>query len=109
MGAATPKEAFNQGTTWATDNASELIAAPGIYVIIEATGIPTVGVELAGLAIEEDRHVVMVNVEADVVAGPILATRTREAGVVYSMAYEDQPTLICELVEWARLYGFSVT
>ena len=109
MGAATPKEAFNQGTTWATGNAAELIAAPGIDVIIEATGIPAVGVELAGLAIEAGRHVVMVNVEADVVAGPILAARAREAGVVYSMAYGDQPALICELVEWARLCGFSVT
>ncbi len=47
----------------------------------------------------------MVNVEADAVAGPLLAQRAREAGVVYSLAYGDQPALICELVDWARAAG----
>jgi predicted homoserine dehydrogenase-like protein len=50
----------------------------------------------------------MVNVEADVLAGPLLARRAAEAGVVYSMAYGDQPALICELVDWARACGFTV-
>ena len=50
----------------------------------------------------------MVNVEADVLAGPLLAAEAREAGVVYTMAYGDQPALTCELVEWARSCGFDV-
>ena len=50
----------------------------------------------------------MVNVEADVLAGPLLSRRAREAGVVYSMAYGDQPALICEMVDWARAAGFQV-
>src|SRR3546814_16717323 len=50
----------------------------------------------------------MVNVEADVLAGPLLARRAAEAGVVYSLAYGDQPALICELVDWARAAGFDV-
>lgn len=50
----------------------------------------------------------MVNVEADVLAGPLLARRAREAGIIYSMAYGDQPALICELVDWARTAGLSV-
>jgi predicted homoserine dehydrogenase-like protein len=50
----------------------------------------------------------MVNVEADALAGPLLARRAREAGVVYSLAYGDQPALICELVDWARASGFRV-
>jgi predicted homoserine dehydrogenase-like protein len=50
---------------------------------------------------------VMVNVEADVLAGPLLARKAAEAGVVYSMAYGDQPALICELVDWARTIGFE--
>lgn len=50
----------------------------------------------------------MVNVEADVLAGPLLAEEARQAGVVYSMAYGDQPALTCEMVEWARSTGFEV-
>ena len=50
----------------------------------------------------------MVNVEADALAGPLLARRAREAGIVYSLAYGDQPALICELVDWARAAGFAV-
>ena len=59
-------------------------------------------------AIEAGRHVVMVNVEADALVGPLLARRAQAAGVVYTLAYGDQPALICELVEWARLCGFEV-
>src|SRR5918998_2647467 len=50
----------------------------------------------------------MVNVEADVLAGPLLARKAREKGVVYSMAYGDQPALIAEMVDWARASGFKV-
>ena len=86
-----------------------LIAAPGVEVVIEATGDAPAGVEHALLAIEAGRHVVMVNVEADALVGPLLARRAPQAaGVVYTLAYGDQPALICELVEWARLSGFEV-
>ena len=54
------------------------------------------------------KHVVMVNVEADALAGPLLAQRAREAGIVYSLAYGDQPALICEMVDWCRAAGFEV-
>ena len=50
----------------------------------------------------------MVNVEADALAGPLLAKRAREAGIVYRLAYGDQPALICEMVDWARACGFEV-
>jgi predicted homoserine dehydrogenase-like protein len=49
-----------------------------------------------------------VNVEADVLAGPLLAEKAREKGVVYSMAYSDQPELVSEMVDWARSAGFAV-
>ena len=61
--------------------------------MIEATGAPSAGVDHALAAIERGRHVVMVNVEADILAGPVLAERARRAGVVYSLAYGDQPAL----------------
>ena len=60
----------------------------------------------ARAAIAAGKHIVMVNVEADVLAGPLLAEEARRAGVVYSLAYGDQPALTCELVDWARACGF---
>jgi predicted homoserine dehydrogenase-like protein len=77
-------------------------------VVVEATGIPEVGIRHALAAIEAKRHVVMVNVEADCLVGPALRARADRAGVVYSLAYGDQPALICEMVDWARAAGFEV-
>ncbi|HEX2185231.1 MAG TPA: SAF domain-containing protein, partial [Chloroflexota bacterium] len=68
-----------------------------------------VGIRHALACCRHGKHVVMVTVEADALAGPLLARRAREAGVVYSLAYGDQPALICELVDWARASGFEVT
>src|SRR5579864_7849354 len=77
-------------------------------VIVEATGHPAAGIRHAHAAIAAGKHIVMVNVEADVLAGPLLAAEARRAGVVYSLAYGDQPALTAELVDWARACGFSV-
>ena len=88
--------------------AMALIAAAGLDVLVEATGDPRAGVRHALAAIEHGRHLVMVNVETDVLVGPLLAERARKAGLVYSLAYGDQPALICELVDWARAAGFEV-
>src|SRR5258706_6970554 len=81
---------------------------PDVEVGVEATGAPSAGIAHARAAIAAGKHIVMVNVEADVLAGPLLAEEAREAGVVYSMAYGDQPALTSELVDWARACGFSV-
>ena len=91
-----------------TDDAMAMLAAPDIDVAVEATGHAPAGVAHARRAIAEGKHIVMVNVEADVLAGPLLAREAEAAGVVYSMAYGDQPALICELVDWARACGFRV-
>jgi predicted homoserine dehydrogenase-like protein len=79
-----------------------------IDVVVEATGNPIAGTGHALRAIGTGKHVVMVTVEADVLAGPALAKRAEQAGAVYSMAYGDQPALIMELVDWARTAGFEV-
>lgn len=79
-----------------------------IDVIVEATGNPAVGIKHARAAIAAGKHIVMVNVEADVLAGPLLAEEARQAGVVYSLAYGDQPALTAEMVDWARATGFHV-
>ncbi len=101
-------DALATGRTYLTDDADALIAASGLEVLIEATGDARAGTRHALAAIEQGRHLVMVNVEADVLVGPVLAARARQAGLVYSLAYGDQPALICELVDWARAAGFPV-
>jgi predicted homoserine dehydrogenase-like protein len=100
--------AADRGTTWIGDDARALIAHPALDVAIDATGHPPAGIAHALAAIAEGKHIVMVNVEADVLAGPLLARKARAAGVVYSLAYGDQPALIAEQVDWARACGFDV-
>src|SRR6195952_1910273 len=90
------------------DDAAAMIAFPEVEVVVEATGHAPAGIFHARRAIREGKHIVMVNVEADVLAGPLLAREAEAAGVVYSLAYGDQPALICELVDWARSCGFPV-
>src|SRR5262252_6723439 len=86
----------------------ELCADDAVEVVVEATGIPAAGIAHARAAIAAGKHIVMVNVEADVLAGPLLAQEARRKGIVYSLAYGDQPALTCELVDWARACGFRV-
>jgi predicted homoserine dehydrogenase-like protein len=100
-------EARVAGTRFSEDGV-EACNAENVDVVIEATGHPEAGLRHALAAIEAGRHVVMVNVEADVLAGPLLAEKARARGVVYSMAYGDQPALVAEMVDWARAAGFTV-
>jgi predicted homoserine dehydrogenase-like protein len=91
-----------------TDEAEAMIQGDNIDVVVEATGDPAAGITHALLCVEHGKHVVMVNVEADVLAGPWIAMQARQASVVYSMAYGDQPALTMEMVDWARSCGFVV-
>lgn len=106
--ALTFEAARTGGTTHVTDDAMALVAADGIDVVIDATGSPAAGIAHALACCDAGKHIVMVNVEADVLAGPLLAERARQAGIVYSMAYGDQPALIHEQVDWARACGLDV-
>ncbi len=101
-------DAVKQRRTYVTPDAEALIACPDIEVIVEATGIPEAGIKHALKSIAHGKHIVMVNVEADALAGPLLARKAKAAGVVYSLAWGDQPALICEHVDWARACGFKV-
>ena len=101
-------DAVKTGKTFLTDDAEAMISHPAIEVIVEATGDPKTGIRLCLKTIEAGKHIVMVNVEADSVAGPLLARKAREAGVVYSLAWGDQPALVCDHVDWARACGFTV-
>ena len=85
-----------------------LAAQCEVDIVIEATGHEEAGARHAFAAIDAGHHVIMVTVEADVVVGPYLHELARRRGVIYSMAYGDQPAIICELVDWARTCGFRV-
>ena len=107
-GAGSLEDAARAGTTFVTDDAMRALAHPATEVVIDATGHPAAGIAHALACCDHGKHIVMVNVEADALAGPLLARRAKEAGIVYSLAYGDQPALICELVDWARTAGFTV-
>jgi predicted homoserine dehydrogenase-like protein len=106
--AASAADAIERGATWLTHEVPALIAADGLDVVIDATGDAAAGVAHALACCAHGRSIIMVNVEADALAGPLLAERARAAGVVYSLAYGDQPALICEVVDWARTCGLPV-
>jgi predicted homoserine dehydrogenase-like protein len=102
------EEALKTRRTFITDDADKLIAANGLDVVVDITGNPAAAIKHTLAAIALGRHVVNVTVEADVLAGPLLAERAKKAGVVYALAYGDQPALVCEMVDWAEACGFRV-
>ena len=101
-------EAIKTGATHLTEDWRALVSHPAIDIIVECTGNPVAAVDHILEAFRHGKHVVNVTVEADAFCGPLLARRAAEAGVVYSLAFGDQPALICDLVDWARTCGFPV-
>ena len=102
-------DAFKNGLTHLTQDWQLLVSHPQVDVVVECTGNPIAAVEHCLAAFAHGKHVVNVTVEADAFCGPLLARKASEAGLVYSMAFGDQPALICDLVDWARTCGFPVT
>ncbi len=100
--------AVKKGTTHVSDDWQSLVRHPAVDVVVECTGSPLHAVDHILEAFANRKHVVNVTVEADAFCGPLLATRAQTAGVVYSLAFGDQPALICDLVDWARTCGFPV-
>ncbi len=100
--------AIARGNTHVGDDWKALLSHPKIDVVVECTGHPIAAVEHCLEAFRQGKHMVNVTVEADAFCGPLLARRAAEAGVVYSLAFGDQPALICDLVDWARSAGFGV-
>ena len=106
--AALERLGWPEGAARVTDDVPAVLAAPDVDVVVDATGDPAAGVAHVLACCASAKHVVMVNVEADALAGALLARKARAAGVIYSMAYGDQPALIAEMVDWARAAGFTV-
>lgn len=106
--APTLDAALRDGSTHVADDWRALVAHPAIDIVVECTGHPIAAVDHCLHAFAHGKHVVNVTVEADAFCGPLLAKRAAEAGVLYSLAFGDQPALICDLVDWARTCGFPV-
>jgi len=106
--AASVQEAIKAGTTWITDDWQAVTREPAIDIVVECTGNPVAAVDHCLDAFAHGKHVVNVTVEADAFCGPLLAHKAQQAGVIYSLAFGDQPALICDLVDWARTCGFPV-
>src|SRR5690606_38410652 len=100
--------ALREGSTFVGEDWQALVRHPAIDVIVECTGHPIAAVDHCLEAFAHGKHVVNVTVEADAFCGPLLARKAAEAGVIYSLAFGDQPALICDLVDWARTCGFPV-
>jgi len=106
--AASIDEAVRSGATHVGDDWRALVSHPDLDVVVECTGHPVAAVDHILEALAQGKHVVNVTVEADAFCGPLLARRAADAGRVYSLAFGDQPALICDLVDWARTCGFPV-
>jgi len=89
-------------------NSLDEVLKKDIDIFIEATGDPIIGTEHAVKVINNKKNIIMVNVEADVLCGKYLSDLAKKNNVIYSMAYGDQPALIMEQIEWAKLNGFLV-
>ncbi len=106
--AASLEAALRDGSTHVGDDWLALVHHPAVDVVVECTGHPIAAVDHCLEAFAHGKHVVNVTVEADAFCGPLLARKAADAGVLYSLAFGDQPALICDLVDWARTCGFPV-
>lgn len=92
----------------AVTSAETLVTTPQIDVVIDATGKPGVAADFDLLAMEHGKHLVMMNVEADVTIGPYLKQQADRLGVVYSVGAGDEPSSCMELIEFATALGYRI-
>jgi len=101
-------EALEENRRVITKEANVLTCLHLIDVIVEATGIPEIGARVAFEAINHKKDIVMMNIEADVTVGPLLARLARTAGVVYTVGAGDEPSAIKELCDFATSLRFKI-
>jgi predicted homoserine dehydrogenase-like protein len=107
-GAHATAAAIARGKLAVTKSFRDVCTAEGVDVVIDATGNPNVGSEVAMLTIGAGKHMVMMNVEADVTIGPYLSARAAEAGVIYTLGAGDEPSSTMELVNFVRGLGYPI-
>ena len=92
----------------AITSAQTLVTTPNIDVVIDATGKPGVAADYDLLAMEQGKHLVMMNVEADVTIGPYLKAQADRLGVIYSVGAGDEPSSCMELIEFVSALGLPI-
>ncbi len=92
----------------AITSAETLVTTPNIDVVIDATGKPGVAADFDLMAMEHGKHLVMMNVEADVTIGPYLKAQADKLGVVYSVGAGDEPSSCMELIEFVSALGLDI-
>jgi predicted homoserine dehydrogenase-like protein len=100
--------AIERGRIAIVDDAQVMLRSPLIDVVIDATGRPTAGAELGLATIRAGKHLVMMNVEADVTIGPYLKREADKAGVIYTIGAGDEPTATMELIEFVTALGYPI-
>lgn len=100
--------ALESGKVAITQDAQLVCASPHIDVVIDATGKPAVGAEIGLAAMEHGKHLVMMNVEADVTIGAYLAHEAKRLGVVYTLGAGDEPSSTMELVNFVTGLGYPI-
>lgn len=100
--------AIEQGKIAVTDNVDALLEAGLIDVVVDATGVPAVGAEIGLRAMERGKHLVMMNVEADVTIGAYLRSEAERLGVIYSLGAGDEPSSCMELIEFVSAMGHRI-
>ena len=92
----------------AVTSVERLVTNPLIDVVIDATGKPGVAADYDLMAMEHGKHLVMMNVEADVTIGPYLKHEADRLGVIYSVGAGDEPSSCMELIEFASALGYRI-
>ncbi len=99
---------MEQGKTAVTNDAQLLCKSPHVDVVIDATGRPGVGASIGLTAMEHGKHLVMMNVEADVCIGAFLAHEAKRLGVVYTLGAGDEPSSCIELINFVKSLGYPI-
>lgn len=100
--------ALRQGRTAITEDALTVCTHDAIDVVIDATGRPAVGAEIGLVAMEHGKHLVMMNVEADVTIGAYLQREAKRLGVVYTLGAGDEPSSCMELINFVQSLGYPI-
>ena len=101
-------QAVEDGKYVATTNPSIIRDIESIEIVVEATGIPEIGAQVALEAILSRKHVLQMNVETDATIGYMLRRMAESAGVVYTLTAGDEPGSTMELYDFAQSLGFHV-
>ncbi len=99
---------IEQGRTGIVESAETMLQSGLVDVVIDATGVPEVGAKVGLAVIKNGKHLVMMNVEADVTIGSILRTEADKQGVVYTLAAGDEPSSCMELIEFLTAMGHRI-